>query len=217
MSYKFLVFFTLLLIHISLVFSQVSSPSGQLTHKCVVQEILQTTKYTYVYVNEKINENDSLQWLALPIFVPVLGDTYYFDNGLQMGEFYSKELNKTFSKVLFLGGLSKTSQFIADKSSTSDSLNSEELPEQETIFKKQHSVVVLEVLQTQNYTYLRVLEKKKELWMAITKLPRAAVGQTYTYNDAAPMTNFRSKELGRTFNEILFLAKIKLKVEGERK
>ena len=149
--------------------------------------------------------------------MPVLRDTYYFDNGLQMGEFHSKELNKTFSNVLFLGGLSKTSIMIAEKSPVSDSLNMEALPEQEMKSKKQHSVLVMEVLQTQNYTYLRVLEKKKEVWMAITKLPRAAVGQTYTYNDAAPMTNFRSKELGRTFNEILFLAKIKLKVEGEKK
>ena len=42
---------------------------------------------------------------------------------------------------------------------------------------------------------------------------RASVGQTFTYEDAAPMTDFRSRELNRTFKEILFISKLTLNID----
>lgn len=65
-------------------------------------------------------------------------------------------------------------------------------------------VVVKEVLQTSNYTYLRVTENKNDKWLAVP-LMQAKAGDTYYYNDAMLMTNFTSKELNRTFDTIYFL------------
>lgn len=80
-------------------------PDGKnkINHKVVVEEVIQTTSYTYLHVKE----NDSLKWLATPSMVAQAGETYYYMDGLQMLTFESKELHRTFDEVLFLGGVSK--------------------------------------------------------------------------------------------------------------
>lgn len=69
---------------------------------------------------------------------------------------------------------------------------------------KFHEVKVLEVLQTDNYTYVRVVENGKEIWAAVSAAP-IEVGDTYYYKDAMEMNNFESKSLGRVFESIWFV------------
>jgi len=70
-------------------------------HKIVVKEVLQTTSYTYVHADE----DGSLKWIAVPKTAAKVGETYYFQGGTEMGEFKSKELDRTFSSIIFLNGL----------------------------------------------------------------------------------------------------------------
>lgn len=70
-------------------------------HKIIVKEVLQTTSYTYIHAEE----NGALKWIAVPKMDALVGDTYYFQGGMEMGEFKSKELDRTFSSILFLNGL----------------------------------------------------------------------------------------------------------------
>lgn len=175
-------------------------------HKIIVDSIIQTTAYTYLKVKERIKEKDSLQWLALPLIEPKIGDIYYYDNGMQMGLFVSRELNRTFNQILFLANLGTTPEF-----STTNIIPA---PVFDTIPQNaapliMHTVVVKEVIQTSGYTYLRVKEGEKEHWLAVVKI-NAMVGQTYTYDDAVAMNNFTSKELKRTFTEVYFLGKLTL-------
>ena len=72
-------------------------------HKVLVQEVIHTTNYTYLHVKE----NDSLLWLAVPLMEAKEGETYYYENGMRMTDFQSKELNRTFDAVYFLAGVSK--------------------------------------------------------------------------------------------------------------
>ena len=65
-------------------------------------------------------------------------------------------------------------------------------------------VIVKEVIQVNGYTYLRVAENKIELWLA-TPPVNAKVGEKYYYEGGFEMKNFKSKELNRTFESILFL------------
>jgi hypothetical protein len=181
----------------------------QYAHKIVVDSIFQTRAYTYLKVRERINGLDSLQWMALPLVEPKIGDVYYYDEGLQMGEFQSKELNRSFNQILFLNFLS-TSAEVSVK-------NMIPLPVFDTIRENDvppvlHQVVVKEVLQANGYTYLRVKEGSKEEWLAVVKIA-ASPGQIFTYKDAAPMTNFTSKELKRTFDEVLFISKLTLSTD----
>ncbi len=71
----------------------------------------------------------------------------------------------------------------------------------------QHEVKVEEVIQTSNYTYLKVNENGAENWLAVTK-QEAAAGETYYYAEAMEMKNFNSKELDRTFESIYFVQEI---------
>lgn len=193
------------------VFSQNISTPKLYAHKVIVDSIVQTKAYTYLKVKERIKEKDSLLWLALPLIEPKIGDVYYFDNGMQMGLFFSRELNRTFNQILFLGFLGTTPE-VSD-------MNIVPVPVIDTVSSNNpplimHTVVVKEVIQTSGYSYLRVKEGEKEMWLAIVKIP-ATIGQTYTFDDAASIKDFTSKELKRTFQEVFFLAKLTLVPENK--
>ena len=63
---------------------------------------------------------------------------------------------------------------------------------------------VTEVVQASNYTYMKVKENANERWVAVTKQD-VNVGDVYYYDEALQMTNFSSKDLDRTFDEIYFI------------
>lgn len=67
-------------------------------HEIVAQEVIQVSGYTYVRSEEKGKEI----WVAVPSFKGKVGETYYFNDGLEMFDFKSKELNKTFKSIYFL-------------------------------------------------------------------------------------------------------------------
>lgn len=70
-------------------------------HKIVLNEVIQTTSYTYVQGSEE----GTLQWIAVPKMDAEVGETYYYHGGMEMRDFKSKELDRTFESVLFLNGL----------------------------------------------------------------------------------------------------------------
>ena len=69
-----------------------------------------------------------------------------------------------------------------------------------------HKATVEEVIQTSNYTYLRISEAEKENWIAISRR-EVEKGKAYYYEPGIEMSNFVSKELKRTFPSILFVDK----------
>ncbi len=71
-------------------------------HKVILTEALQTNNYTYLLVKEKGEE----QWLAVPKMEAVVGETYYYKGGMEMRNFQSKELDREFESVMFLGKVS---------------------------------------------------------------------------------------------------------------
>jgi hypothetical protein len=181
---------------------QAGSQAG--IHAVVVEEVLQTTQYTYLHVKEGGSES----WLALPKMQAAAGEKYYYKNGLLMTEFESKELNRTFKEVLFLDFIS-TSPDIADKSLTpATESQAATTPGKQTdqaqTTSVAHQIQAVEVLQTSQYTYIRAKEGSAEFWLAVSRM-QVAVGKTYYFAGGLPMTDFPSKELKRTFKEILFV------------
>jgi len=67
-----------------------------------------------------------------------------------------------------------------------------------------HTVIADSVLQTSQYTYLKVSENGKSNWIAVSACD-AKVGDTYHYSKELEMTNFKSKELNRVFPTIYFV------------
>ncbi len=67
-----------------------------------VKEVLQASSYTYLLVSEK----NSDFWIAVSRMEAQAGDVFYFNKSMEMNNFTSKDLNRTFDKVLFIDNIS---------------------------------------------------------------------------------------------------------------
>jgi hypothetical protein len=72
-----------------------------------------------------------------------------------------------------------------------------------------HRGKVTATMDSGGYTYIEFEEKGRKLWVASGKI-EVSVGDTIEFSGAAPMKNFRSRTLNRTFESILFVAGIKI-------
>lgn len=69
----------------------------------VVKEVIQTSSYTYL----KLNEAGAEYWGAIPRNEEIKeGNTYYFEDFMEMKDFPSKELDKTFDNIYFIQEIS---------------------------------------------------------------------------------------------------------------
>ena len=74
---------------------------------------------------------------------------------------------------------------------------------------------VKEIIQANNYTYLKVKENLSERWVAVSK-QEINVGDVYYYDGAMLMNDFKSKDLNRTFDEIYFVSQISKTPIGQK-
>ena len=70
-----------------------------------------------------------------------------------------------------------------------------------------HKATVTEVIDGKTYTYLNINENNADMWIAISRRD-TKVGEVLYFTDALEMTNFESKELGKTFDKILFVSAV---------
>lgn len=68
-----------------------------------VSEVIQATSYTYL----KVKENAGERWIAVTRQEIAPGDVFYYDEALQMTNFASKDLNRTFDVIYFVNQISK--------------------------------------------------------------------------------------------------------------
>ncbi len=67
-----------------------------------VQEVVQTSNYTYM----KVSENSADRWVAVSRMDATKGDKYYYDSELEMTNFHSKELDRDFESIYFINTVS---------------------------------------------------------------------------------------------------------------
>ncbi len=72
---------------------------------------------------------------------------------------------------------------------------------------KQHSGQVLETMNSGGYTYMKVNENNNIYWIAVREA-QVKVGDNYSFNEQAWMSNFKSSSLNRTFDKILFASPV---------
>ena len=66
-------------------------------HEIVVNEVVEGGGYTYLNVEEGKSE----YWMAITSSDVIAGETYYYSGGIQMKDFESKQLGKTFDFITF--------------------------------------------------------------------------------------------------------------------
>ncbi len=78
-----------------------SAAFGDELHKVVVNEVLPTSKYVYL----NVNEGDKQYWIATGKKEIEKGETYYYKRGLLKTNFESKEYNRVFETVYLVTNL----------------------------------------------------------------------------------------------------------------
>jgi hypothetical protein len=72
-----------------------------------------------------------------------------------------------------------------------------------------HEVTVKEAMNAAGYTYMLVSEGRMEQWLAVSEMD-VNIGTTYYYQGGLKMVNFKSRELDRVFESIIFVDQISL-------
>jgi hypothetical protein len=67
-----------------------------------VSEVIHTNTYSYLKVKEKSQD----KWMAVPKQDIQVGDVYYYSEALQMTNFLSKDLDRTFDVIYFINQIS---------------------------------------------------------------------------------------------------------------
>lgn len=70
-------------------------------HTVVVNEIIPTSNYLYL----KVNEGDREFWIATKTIDAKIGETYFYLGGILKTNFESKELNRVFNELYLIGNL----------------------------------------------------------------------------------------------------------------
>ncbi len=83
--------------------SAVTESSSDL-HKIVINEVVDAGTYAYV----KVSEGDAEYWMAIPNMPINVGGTYFYNGGMAMKDFVSKQLDKTFDEIIFAEGIRET-------------------------------------------------------------------------------------------------------------
>lgn len=83
-----------------------SSPSGENVQSGVVKETMNASGYTYMLVESGENET----WVAIPESPVKQGDTVNYYGGMEMKDFSSKTLDRTFESIIFSSGLATEGQ-----------------------------------------------------------------------------------------------------------
>jgi hypothetical protein len=71
-------------------------PEG--VHAVEVIDVIQTSNYTYL----EVFENNKSYWIAVTARDAKPGDVIYFSSGMEMKDFNSRELGRTFASILFV-------------------------------------------------------------------------------------------------------------------
>ncbi|WP_111707480.1 DNA-binding protein [Lutibacter citreus] len=108
MKYISIVFSVLLLISCKekVEYSKINKEVGtnKSIHKIVVNEKIGGGTYAYLNVSEDGND----YWMAIPNSDVGVGETYFYEGGMVMKNFESKQLKKTFESIVFSEGIRKT-------------------------------------------------------------------------------------------------------------
>lgn len=142
-----------------------------------VLESMDSGGYTYA----RVSLDDEEMWVAGPATPLAEGDQISLAGAMGMENFHAASLDRTFESILFLNRFAGPAPAAAESSGTA-----------------------LEVLHAAGYTYVRVDQGGTEVWIAGMAMD-IAEGAGVAWSGGAPMQNFESPSLGRTFEEILFV------------
>ena len=143
----------------------------------VAAEVLQAAGYTYV----RVTTEDGDRWVAGPVTDLAEGDTLSLPNVMDMGDFQSEALGRTFEPLYFTDSFLRPGEVPAGYSGT-----------------------VLQAFQADRYVILEVESDTGPVWIAATA-SGVSEGDRVAWGEGTMMQGFYSSTLDRTFDAILFV------------
>ena len=130
-------------------------------------------------------------------------------------------INRTTSRLIGLLAVATllTTNINAKGLGTEHALGLGEIGTKADVIKPKYQGIILEVLDAKAYTYLKIDEKTpgfdpkklKSFWIVVDK-SSAKVGDYVRFQKELVTKNFKSKELNRTFEEVMFASKLEYRV-----
>ena len=139
--------------------------------------------YSYL----EVDIDGEVFWLATAISSIQPGDKIAWKDHAVMANFTSKALGRTFKQILFVARV---------------------IPESE-LASRAHSGTVINSMNSAGYSYIQVEENGAQVWLAVPET-HIEPGQSILWDGGAPMRNFTSQSLNRSFDEIFFVSAIHL-------
>ena len=78
-----------------------ADPAASQIHKVVVEEVLHTSKYTYL----NVSEDGTMTWIAIPKKEVKKGGAYYYRGGLKKTNFKSVEYDRVFEPMYLVSAV----------------------------------------------------------------------------------------------------------------
>lgn len=164
-----------------------SSSDGTEIHKVIVQEVLHVKEYSYIRVLEEGVE----KWIAAPTTAVEINGIYYFGKTMEMKNFESKELNKSFETIYFVEKISSSMEETTVPLTTNPHAVSNESPK--PIIEK----IDVNVETSGNIIGIADLFKNKEKYNnSIVRIK----GEVTKFNPAIMNTNWIHIQDGTEFN-----------------
>ncbi len=76
----------------------INNVSENSDHTATVEEKIDAANYTYL----QVTENDKTYWIAVTRMEIEIGETVYFSQAMEMKNFKSESLDRTFESILFV-------------------------------------------------------------------------------------------------------------------
>ena len=164
-------------------------------HQGIVQDVLHVKEYSYILVLE----NGQEKWLAAPITNVQKGGSYYYNKTMEMQNFESKELNKTFETIYFIEKISATEEDV--KSPLTANPHPSMLPNQQTATTEAAKPVIVKkdvnVAASEGTISIAELFKNRESYNNTVVRLRAEVTK---YNPAIMNVNWLHMQDGTEYN-----------------
>lgn len=97
------IFKIIIVLLMTLPYTGICQISNNTFHKIEIKEVIQVSSYTYL----RVAEGNDIKWLAVPKIQVKVGDIFYYKRGMEMADFKSTELDRTFKRIYFLSRLDK--------------------------------------------------------------------------------------------------------------
>ncbi|MDD2852868.1 MAG: hypothetical protein PHY09_13335 [Desulfuromonadaceae bacterium] len=190
----------------------VQKPAEKTILEGKVVETMNAAGYTYIHL-EKDGKNG---WVAVPPVQVAVGQEIKVRPGMEMGQFTSRSLNRTFDNILFSAGLASDTATPAAGHMPllpqgHPAMNEKMSPAAHTMGNMGQPATdqpvisgkVLETMDSGGYTYINLESAGKKVWAAVPNT-EVTVGQEIKLQSGQEMTNFKSKSLDRIFDSVIF-------------